>query len=216
MEQQFWQQRWRENSIGFHESEANPHLTHNITSLNLKSGAGVFVPLCGKTVDLDWLLTRGFRVVGAELNQGAVEAIFERLELEPDVQRNGENIRFSAPDIEIFVGDFFNLSAAQLGPVDGIYDRAALIALPQTMREAYAAHLMQLCPKAPQLLICLDYDQSQTKGPPFSVPEAEVKRLYSQGYDMHHLGSSAISGPLAKRCQGTEEVWLLTPEQFMF
>ena len=53
-----------------------------------------------------------------------------------------------------------------LGPVDAIYDRAALVALPEDMRSRYAPHLYgNHRSRKPQLLICYEYDQSLEKGP---------------------------------------------------
>ena len=60
----------------------------------------------------------------------------------------------------------------------GLYDRAALIALPRPMREHYAAHLGAILAVGTQgLLISIDYDQSQLDGPPFALPDVEVRRL---------------------------------------
>src|SRR5690606_38468774 len=81
--------------------------------------------------------------------------------------------------IEIICGDIFALDAATLGACKGVYDRAALIALPESMRADYARHVYgQLADDYRGLLITLDYDQDQMEGPPFSVGEPEVQSLY--------------------------------------
>ena len=112
--------------------------------------------------------------------------------------------------IFVFVGDVFELMMDRLGPVDAVYDRAALVALPETMRKAYAAHLTRLTGAAPQLLISFDYDQTMADGPPFSVPRSEIGKLYGEAYEIERLESIAITGNLARRCTGSEEVWLLS------
>ena len=59
MEPQFWHDRWTKNEIGFHKSDANPLLVKYFTELALPKGSLVFVPLCGKTLDISWLLSNG-------------------------------------------------------------------------------------------------------------------------------------------------------------
>jgi thiopurine S-methyltransferase len=155
---------------------------------------------------------RGYHVAGAEISQVAVAALFERLKLPPSIERpsgtTGDISRWSSPGLDIFVGDFFALSAAALGGVDAVYDRAALIALPPDMRRRYAAHLRDLANGAPQLLITLDYDQGKMAGPPFAVGEEEVRRLYGDRAPVL-LSTQELPGGLKGQCPATENAWLL-------
>jgi thiopurine S-methyltransferase len=98
-----------------------------------------------------------------------------------------------------------------LGKVDAVYDRAALVALPDEMRKAYSAHLMALTKLAPQLLICFVYDQSAHAGPPFSICRDEVKEHYQTSYDLTMLASVAIPDGLKGKHPATEQIWLLKP-----
>lgn len=212
MEHAFWQERWRENRIAFHEAEPNPLLTENYGQLKLSAGNRVFVPLCGKSFDLDWLLAKDLKVVGAELNEGAVQEVFERLRLTPDITQIGTLKRYSAEELTVFVGDFFQLQDGDIGPVDAVYDRAALVAMPDAMRADYAQHLIAITGKARQLLISFDYDQSQMSGPPFSVPGRTIATYYDDTFKRELLSDTAIAGQLSQRCSGQEQVWLLTPK----
>ena len=209
MEPAFWHDRWNQNKIAFHEGKPNSLLSSHFSRLSLRQGSRVFVPLCGKTNDLGWLADQGHRVVGIELNEPAVEEAFRTMRVSPHVERLGEHRLYRSDLVEIFVGDFFSLTADILGPVDAVYDRAALVALPPEMRKAYARHLTALTSAAPQFLISYDYDQTQTDGPPFSVPGEEIHRLYRDHYDQELVASAEISGPLSERCSGLENVWLL-------
>ena len=211
MDEEFWQIRWRENRIAFHENRPNSLLVSHFHRLGLAKGDTVFVPLSGKAVDLDWLSAQKLRVVGVEFNRQAVEEVFARRNIVPDVRTVGRMRRYRAEAFEMFVGDFFDLTADMLGAVDAVYDRAALVALPPDTRANYARHLADITNKARQLLISFDYDQSQTLGPPFSVPGQDISRLYDGLYSAELLASREISGPLAERCQGSENVWLLDP-----
>lgn len=212
MDHEFWQKRWRQNEIGFHEGKENRLLSRSIHRLPLKPGDRIFVPLCGKAEDLDWLMAQGFRVTGIELHQAAVEEVFQRMGLDPEVTGSDGLTRFKTDTVELFAGDFFQLNSDLLGHVDAIYDRAALVALPREMRKAYSQHLMTLTNGAPQLLICFDYDQSRMDGPPFSVSETEIRELYGNRYRQERAAMVDISGPLSQRCSGSEIAWLLTAD----
>ena len=209
VEEKFWLQKWEKNEIAFHESEANPYLVKHFKELSLKKGARVFLPLCGKTNDIGWLLSKGYRVVGAELSALAIEQLFKQLGLNPKISVNGKLNHYQENNIDIFVGNIFELSKNMIGPVDAIYDRAALVALPGVMRNKYSLHLMEITHKAPQLLICYQYDQSLAEGPPFSISDEEVNRHYSGSYDLLLLESMDVAGGLRGKYPAKERVWLL-------
>jgi len=210
MDPSFWHQKWEKNEIAFHESKANPLLVKHFNELSVAMGSRVFVPLCGKTRDISWLLSNGYRVAGAELSQIAIEQLFMELGLQPEISTGGEIEQWSAKNLDIFVGDMFALSRKGLGRVDAIYDRAALVAFPEDMRHRYTAHLTGMTGKAPQLLVCYDYDQSVMQGPPFSIRNEEVHRHYADTYEVTLMASTEVSGGLKGACPAKENVWLLT------
>jgi thiopurine S-methyltransferase len=154
-------------------------------------------------------LANGYRVAGAELSQLAIEQLFMDLGLQPDISEAGKVQVWSAKHIDIFVGDIFALSREMLGPVDAVYDRAALVAMPETLRHQYTAHLTELTNNAPQLLICYYYDQRVMDGPPFSISNEEVNQHYRGSYDLRLLASSDVAGGLKGKCPAKEHVWLL-------
>ena len=209
METSFWHQKWERGDIAFHEDEANPLLIKHFEKLNLAKGCRVFLPLCGKTRDFVWLLACGYRVVGAELSELAINELFKELGLEPEISKVGKLARYRAKDIDIIVGDIFDVSAACLGPISAIYDRAALVALPACMRAQYASHLMHITDAAPQLLISYEYNQLLMDGPPFSVTEDEVKQHYGAAYQLKSVESKNVAGGLKGKVASTETAWLL-------
>jgi len=143
------------------------------------------------------------------LSEIAIKQLFVELGVEPHISDTGKLLRYSNNSVDIFVGDIFGLSASVLGPVDAVYDRAALVALPAHMRARYAAHLIEITDHAPHLLICYVYDQDLMEGPPFSVPNEEVNQHYRRSYDSRLIASTSVSGGLKGRCNATENVWLL-------
>ena len=209
MDGSFWHRKWVRNEIAFHESEANPLLVTYFSDLCLQQGSRVFVPLCGKTLDIHWLLSHSYRVVGSELSKIAVEQLFSELGVEPNITLIDQVSRYSANNIDIFVGDIFSLSRSVLGQIDAIYDRAALVAFPEPLRDRYTAHLIEITDRAPQLLISYQYDQRLLDGPPFSVSPEEVARLYQERYELNLLANTEVTGGLKGKCPAAENVWLL-------
>jgi thiopurine S-methyltransferase len=209
MEASFWQEKWQKNQIGFHEPEVNPLLVAHISALSLEPGDRVFLPLCGKTLDIAWLLSQGYRVVGVELVELAIEQLFEELGGEPEISKQGSFVSYRSTGIDIFVGDLFDLTADQLGQVDAVYDRAAFVALPPEMRVRYAAKITEVSCHADQLLITFDYDQSQMNGPPFSSTRADVEASYQPDYQLQLLSGGEMPGGL-KGLPAEEFVWLLS------
>ncbi len=178
MDSTFWHDRWARNQIGFHLPGVNPYLQRHWPGLGLASGARVLVPLCGKSLDMVWLAEQGYRVLGVELSEKAVEEFFQEQHLTAQVSQRGNFKVYQADAIELWCGDFFQLRRADVAGCTALYDRAALIALPPPMRERYVAHLQAIAPQVQDgLLISLDYEQALKAGPPFAVSDAEVRGL---------------------------------------
>ncbi len=209
MKSEFWHQKWTNDDIPFHESEANSLLQAHVERLGLTQGSRVFLPLCGKSRDIAWLLDRGFTVVGAELSELAINTLFADLGIIPQMTCLDEVIHYQANGIDMYVGDIFKVTANMLGNIDAVYDRAALVALPESMRKQYSAHLMKITALAPQLLITFEYQQALMQGPPFSINEAEVKQLYGSGYEFRCIDSQEVKGGLKEKVRAIECAWLL-------
>ena len=193
MHEDFWQERWARNEIGFHLDDVHPGLRRHWPRLAVPAGATVLVPLCGKSLDLAWLAGQGYRVLGVELSQKAVEAFFSEQQLEAEVSQEGSYRVYRAGAVEIRCGDFFALSADDVAACQGVYDRASLIALPPAMRERYAMLLTAILPPGcQQLLVTLDYDQAEMDGPPFAVSPREVRELYAAGWDVELLEAKEV------------------------
>lgn len=125
----------------------------------------------------------------------------------PKVMGNdgGTHTQYRANGITILSGDFFATTPALVGPVDGLYDRAALIALPEPMRKDYVRHLRTLLPAgAPGLVITVEYEQTLMNGPPFSVPEAELRTHYA-GRPVERLADVAGVGPRFEKVGAREK-----------
>lgn len=176
---EFWHNKWATNEIGFHLEDVNPLLIQFWKHTSAMRSDKVLVPLCGKSEDLIWLASKHDDVRGVDLSNIAVRAFFAEHFYTPLVTTNvsGQHELYQFDELSIVVGDIFT---APLEMVDLVYDRAALVALPMEMRNDYAKRIQSLLNVGGKiLLINLDYEQSEMAGPPFSVPEEEIKILYS-------------------------------------
>jgi len=220
MTPEFWHQRWQRGEIGWHSEDINRHLAEHWPALDVPATGRVLVPLCGKSLDMLWLAGRGHRVLGIELSPIAVAAFFAENGLHAQVQDLAPEpfVRWSVDELELLVGDFFDLSPRLLqdagGGIDAIYDRASLIALPPALRPAYAAHLASLLrgaggTAAPivSLLITLDHDPSRMQGPPFAVSETEVRALFGADFRIEAVADfDALAESPGFRARGLD--WL--------
>lgn len=179
MHAEFWHDRWRQNQIGFHNDEINLHLQQHWPVLQVDAGRRVFVPLCGKSNDMLWLLSQNHPVVGVELSPIAVSAFFSENNIPASTRKQNRFTVHETDGLTLYCGDFFDLSADDLAGVTAVYDRASLVALPSDMRRAYTEHLRGLLESGSTiLLIAFDYPQHEMDGPPFCVPTEEVQTLY--------------------------------------
>ncbi|AEY02072.1 thiopurine S-methyltransferase [Oceanimonas sp. GK1] len=183
MEPHFWHQRWQSARIGFHQREINPHLRACWQHTGAPPNTEVLVPLCGKSRDMYWLAEQGHAVAGFELSPLAIADFFAEAKLTPKREPSGLFVCWQHEPFRLYEGDFFHADA--LGrQFDLAYDRAALIALPATMRPAYAALLARLNnPGGRVLLVTVDHD-AQAPSPPFAVNEAEVRTLFEPCFEV--------------------------------
>jgi thiopurine S-methyltransferase len=220
MNPEFWHKRWQEKRIGFNQSAVNPLLTEYINHLDLAAGSRVFVPLCGKSIDMVWLAAQGYDVVGVELVETAVQEFFAEQNIQPIVSQHAENpdIKYyqgqlvddeEQQTITLWVADIFALTSTDIGTIDAIYDKAALIALPADMRPDYSEQIRKVSDNAPQLLITLNYDQSKKDGPPFSINSEQLQQYYGSHYQLCELSSEPASIGSAPNLKVTEHIWLL-------
>ena len=188
MQPDFWHQRWAGNQIGFHQGQVTPLLERHWDAIETPPGSRVFVPLCGKSLDMPWLASKGHRVLGVELSQLAVDQFFDELRIEPEIRESRYGRHHVAGDIEVIVGDVFDLDAGALQDCAALFDRAALIALPPDLRERYVRETHGALPAGCRgLLVTLEYPQHEKDGPPFSVEEREVDALYSPTWSVDRL-----------------------------
>jgi thiopurine S-methyltransferase len=211
MQARFWHERWESNQLGFHQSEVNPLLRAHWPRIDPPAGASVFVPLCGKSLDMHWLREAGHPVIGVEISPIAVADFFAEAGITPTRTSRGELERSAGEGFELYCGDFFALEKFHLAEVEAVYDRASLIALPEEMRARYASHLAEILPESVSgLLITIEYDQARMDGPPHSVPAEEVEDLFGAAFEIERLWSSGPVAPTDRFRERGLTVWTET------
>ncbi len=188
MHPDFWHQRWQDDRIGFHQDAVSPMLAAHWDAAQVAPGARVFVPLCGKSLDMPWLVARGHTVLGVEISPIAVRDFLNALDAAPEIHRSHYGLHHVAGPYELILGDAFALDSGVLAGCTGVYDRAALIALPPELRRRYVSELYGALPAGCRgLLVSLEYPQAEKDGPPFSVDETEIRGVFEPEWQVDLL-----------------------------
>ena len=177
-----WKQSWNDGKIGFHLSDTNPSLRQYAHILEKEET--ILVPLCGKTLDMHFLHQTGHAVVGIELVLKAIHDFFQEWGVEPQKTQNKSTFE----RITLINDNIFAVQPQDLPIIDGIFDRAALVALPTNLRPQYVEHLLSLLKDGGTiLLITYDMPRPQEQGPPFAVRQEDVPHLFSQASSVELL-----------------------------
>jgi thiopurine S-methyltransferase len=189
----FWLNRWRTAQIGFHQTAVDRHLQAYWPLLKLPANSRVFVPLCGKSLDLLWLRDQGHAVIGVELSPLALESFLMEHGIPARRRLLADFDVYEADGLTLFCGDLFKLTPALLGDVSGVYDRAAQISWTPALQQPYVEHLTGLTRAGTQtLLIAVEYPPEQMSGPPFPLTRNTIDSLYTRHYTIEELGRHEI------------------------
>jgi len=174
------------------------------------------VPLCGKSLDMLWLEQQGLQVTGIEFAEQAVLEFCRENELGYTISEDSgmQVFQIKNKNIHLYVGDFFDFAKNYRGDLfAAIYDRAALVALPENRRKPYVDACQDLLQdEARGLLVTLRYPQELMPGPPFSVANIEVQQLWSGQAELLKCYEAIETLPKAKQAGITslpESIWAL-------
>uniref|UniRef100_A0A8D0B8H7 thiopurine S-methyltransferase n=1 Tax=Salvator merianae TaxID=96440 RepID=A0A8D0B8H7_SALMN len=194
MTQEEWLQMWQTKKIGFHNKDGHPLLKKYLDLfLNGRNGLNIFFPLCGKSVEMKWFADMGHHVVGVEISQSALEEFFTEQKLPFTEEQvpgipGAKLLKSTDGNISLYCCSIFDLSSTTVGKFDGIWDRGALVALNPCDRPRYASLMFSLMNSGCRsLLVTCSYDPTKHKGPPFFVPDSEVKSLFGKHCDITYL-----------------------------
>lgn len=183
----YWEEVWRNEDLGFHQPEVNRHLQRFWQRLELIPDSRVFVPLCGKSLDMDWLLSEGHEVIGTDIAEKAQEDYLETHD-EPVRYTEENKLKLAWQGRLLFVvGDILHLEPEMLRSVDAVYDRAALTALPRAVRQNYALFLAHCLKPGAKMLLITRQAPEERHSPPYNVSTAEVEELYASNFRLECL-----------------------------
>lgn len=193
-----WIKAWEKNDIGFHQQNVNQGLlSHADQMIKVRKNIKIFLPLCGKTVDMKWLWDKGHSVVGVDLARKAFEDFFKEQTISYSVRPlpNGEGEIFTSDDnkIKLYCCDLFKFNSSFDGQYEAIWDRGSLVAIDKSDRHRYAELMKSLMTNdCRYLLETLDYDEAKFEGPPYFVSEQKIRELFGSTLQMCFLEKKEI------------------------
>ena len=185
MEKQFWIKKWIKNEIGFHQEHFNPRLTQFWNQLTSNSGQ-VFVPLCGKSKDMVYLKNLGHRILGVEWSKKAIKEFEAEHKLCFETTDIDGFTVFADESYTFYCGDFFQLPASLMKNIKYVYDRAAMIALPTSLRSSYGQWICQNLSHAKIMLLAIEFDNLNI-GPPFSLSKNEIDQTFTKNFKIENI-----------------------------
>jgi len=208
---EFWLDRWKTGQIGFHKEGVHPRLMEFWPTL--PQASRVLVPLCGKSNDMIWLAEQGYHVTGVELSSLAVVQFLGDNDLTYETHQQGDLKVHTVVNLplRIIEGDYFCFEENNF---DACYDRAAMVAMPESKRAHYVSHtLARLSADACVLVISLHYEGNK-EGPPFSVDDQSVMTMW--GHNIRKIASEDLAQTSQPYNDGNylffnETVWRITP-----
>lgn len=212
----FWKEKWEKKSIGFHLD--NPHKCL-VEFIDLFSNhKKVLVPLCGKSKDMIFLRQAGLEIIGVEFSELAVQDFIKENNLEMEKISLDDFNLYQCKGFKIYQGDLFKLPKKYLDNITCCYDRASMVALDIDERIKYSQFLINLASDVNLIFTqLLDYGDIGNAGPPFSVVETELTKLYGEKFNLEELKSCEVPLRDTLKSKGAisekEITWLLTRKE---
>ena len=200
---EFWHNRWHTQQIGWHRAVYNDMLLKHWPTINAAKNGKVMVPLCGKSLDMLWLAKQGYSVVGLEMVEKAIHDFFAENALQHTTKTTENHTKHTSQNFTIYQGNILDFESLTLD-ADAWYDRAAMIAIDPSLRQAYVEQIRsQTKPGAVGLLITFAYPQEQMAGPPFALHDEHVFDLFSDGFSVECLETVSLED---ERDRGLSEI----------
>ncbi|KAK3103080.1 hypothetical protein FSP39_016310 [Pinctada imbricata] len=150
----------------------------------------IFVPLCGKSVDMKWLYDQGHEIVGIEGAETAVQQFFDesKISFTTSSIKDGILKLYQSDDgrIRLYVGNYYNIDMTGENNFLFIWDRGSLEAIDKSDREKYVKLMTSLMSPGCRLLLEVA-DRDDDMGPPFCIDKEEITNLFGSCSSVEYL-----------------------------
>ena len=181
-QEQFWQKRYEQDSIGWDMGQVSPPLKAYIDQLaeSAKEQA-ILVPGAGNAYEVGYLYEQGF--INVTLVDFAPAPIRDFAERYPDF-----------PAKHLICADFFELSAEQY-QFDWVLEQTFFCAINPARRDEYVEKMAALLkPNGKLIGLLFDKDFGRTE-PPFGGTKEEYQQRFSTHFDIEIMEPSYNSHP---------------------
>ncbi|CAK8674631.1 unnamed protein product [Clavelina lepadiformis] len=194
--QVYWRNLWKNDQAWFHMSDAHPDML-KFQDQFLRDNCRVYVPLCGKSVDLKYLADKGHEVVGCEFCETAILQFFEEQSIKYERYQHPtapyEIFKATDKNITIYKGDFFALGSSIMGKVDAIWDRGSFVAIDPSRRREYADVIYDVInADGKYLLYSVEYE-GNISSTPYNVQEQEIDDIFGQKFAAFTLDTHEVT-----------------------
>ncbi|XP_033756355.1 probable thiopurine S-methyltransferase [Pecten maximus] len=183
---QGWLNNWEGDCTPWHMSDVHEGLARYYKVLVNKPSVQnkIFLPLCGKSVDIKWLADRGNEVVGVEAAEMGLVEFFAEQNIEYSVEAaasvKGKLFRSRDNKIRLYCCDIFDFSASVECGFSGVWDRGSIEALEFEDRKRYI-ELMRTLISSETGYLAEIVERDLGKGPPYYVTADELEAGFGPG-----------------------------------
>jgi thiopurine S-methyltransferase len=166
LSESFWENKYKLNKIGWDLGEVSPPLKayfDQLTNKDLK----ILIPGGGNSHEAEYLFKNGFKnVYVVDLSKTALDNLKRRVP--------------NFPDVQLILGDFFNLNTT----FDLVIEQTFFCAINISLRENYALKMKELLNKNGKLVGLMFDAVLNEKHPPFGGNKKEYTTYFESHFSM--------------------------------
>lgn len=205
-----WKECWNTPNVAFHNPNLNELFIKYHDKMLTRPGMRIFVPLCGKAVEMKWLVDQGHKVVGLEAAPVPCKAFFEENNIPYEIHEmkgiHGEKYESLDHNVVIYCCDFFLFSKDVCGEIDGIWDSGGLNSMDVEDRDKYIHRIRSLMGKGcVNLTEFVNFDKSIVDIT-WSMTKEELEREFGEGFTVEDI--TQMDAPKRLKDQGCDSLTL--------
>lgn len=189
MDKAYWLNRWETGNTRFNEPVPHRYLVKYFDELNLSPGDSIFVPLCGKSVDMVWMMRHKHPIIGVEISPIAINDFLAENEIQALKSQEDGFCVYRHNLGMLYQGDLFTFNPACLNEIKAVYDRGCFVALPpMSIRLQYIDWLKSTLQTGTRILfISIEHNNPSIAEPPFSVSDKELRQYFNKEFSVNLL-----------------------------